>query len=405
VTSRIVTVGLLSSYFRDLVESDEFLQDIWIEGEVSAWSVPGSGHAYFSIKDESSTVDCVMWRPIVARQSFSPVRGDKIVVHGSATVYEKTSRFQIKADVVYPAGAGILQLQLEQLRQRLEMEGLFDPSRKRPLPTFPRRIGVVTSPTGAVWHDIQRVIQRRYPLVELVLAPAVVQGDRAPESVVQALRQLQAESLDLVILARGGGSVEDLWAFNDERIVRAIFASTVPVVSAIGHETDISLADYVADLRAPTPSVAAELVVPDILGISDAIAELRNRAEQAALATITRHQQTLRHLQHRLTTTSPMAQVEVMHRSLASVQERLWHAARHAIERKRYDVECHRAVLAALDPTAVIGRGFAFMTHGATGATVRKASALASDEPLVATFADGTAHATVTEIRSSPHQG
>lgn len=168
MSSQILQVGLLASYLRELLETNAFLQDLWVEGELSGYTVPGSGHAYFTIKDEFAAVDCVMWKPMRLRQSFKPRVGDKVVVHGAATVYERNSRFQIKADVIYPAGVGILQLQLEQLKQRLDTEGLFDPTRKRPLPAFPRRIGVVTSVTGAVWHDIQHVLRRRYPLVELV---------------------------------------------------------------------------------------------------------------------------------------------------------------------------------------------------------------------------------------------
>lgn len=265
MSSRILGISLLTSYLREVIETDELLQDVWLEGEVSNFTVAASGHAYFTLKDSQAVIDGVMWKATRARQAYAPKVGDQIVAHGSVTIYDRTSKYQLKADVVQPAGVGILQLQLEQLRQRLEAEGLFDPSRKRALPLFPRRIGVVTSATGAVWHDIQHVIARRYPLAELILSPAAVQGAAAAASMIEALAAINdSGNVDLIILARGGGSIEDLWSFNDEQLIRAIFSSRSPVVSAVGHETDITLADYVADLRAPTPSAAAEMVVPDI---------------------------------------------------------------------------------------------------------------------------------------------
>jgi len=404
VSSRIIQVGLLASYLRELVETDELLQDVWIEGEVSSFSVPASGHAYFAIKDESAAVDCVMWKQTRLRQSFQPRVGDKIVVHGGATVYERNTRFQVKADVMYPAGAGILQLQLEQLKQRLEAEGLFDPSRKRPLPLFPDRIGVVTSATGAVWHDIQRVLARRYPLAELVLSPAAVQGDRAPDSVVAALHRLYPEAVDVIIVARGGGSAEDLWAFNDERIARAIFGSPVPVISAIGHETDTSLADLVADVRAATPSVAAEMAGPDIAGLALLVEDLRSQAAAAAIDTARAFQREVGHLQHRLALASPAATLALMRATLDSERQRLLAAAGHAIERRSQSVTAMAAVLHALDPGLLLQRGYAFITSTATGSPVRSAGMLATGDSFRAAFADGTVEATVRERTTSANQ-
>jgi exodeoxyribonuclease VII large subunit len=397
VSSRIIQVGLLASYLRELVETDDLLQDVWVEGEVSSFSVPASGHAYFAIKDETAAVDCVMWKQTRLRQSFQPRVGDKIVVHGGATVYERNTRFQVKADVLYPAGAGILQLQLEQLKQRLDAEGLFDPSRKRPLPLFPTRIGVVTSSTGAVWQDIQRVLARRYPLAELVLSPAVVQGDRAPGSVVSALQRLFSESVGVIIVARGGGSAEDLWAFNDERIARAIFGSPVPVISAIGHETDTSLADMVADVRAATPSVAAEMAGPDIAGLAALVEELKARSAEAAIDTADAHRRELAQLQHRLALASPAATLALMRSSLETERLRLRLAARHALERRAQAVDGMSAVLRALDPALILQRGYAFITDAATGSTVRSAGILAAGDVIRAAFADGSVDATVRD--------
>lgn len=402
MSSRIIKVGLLAAYLRELVETDEVMQDVWVEGEVSSFTVAGSGHAYFAIKDESATVDCVMWKQTRMRQSFQPKVGELVVAHGGATIYEKNTRFQIRTDVIYPAGAGILQLQLEQLTQKLEAEGLFDPSRKRPLPLFPTRIGVVTSETGAVWHDIQQVLQRRYPLVELVLAPAVMQGDRTPESVVSAIQLLQGANVDVIVVARGGGSAEDLWAFNDERIARAIFASGIVVVSAIGHETDTSLADLVADVRAPTPSAAAEMIAPDIATLSITVDDLRARALGAAIATVDDRGRDLARLQHRLALLSPRAQLNAMRVSLDAERHRLGAAARHQLERRGIELELAGSLLHAFDPHSFLMRGYARVSLESTGETVRTAAMLKPGDGISATFADGVAEASVNAVRIEP---
>ena len=402
--SSIIQVSQVSAYLRELVETDEYMQDLWIEGEVGSWTLHRSGHAYFSIKDTDSTVDCVMWRTMLARQSHLPRVGDQLIVHGSGAIYEKTSRFQVKADVLAPAGAGLLQLQLERLRQRLEAEGLFDESRKRELPWMPTRIGVVSSPTGAVWHDIQRVIARRFPHVELVLAPAAVQGVEAAPSVVRAISQLNDFGVDVVIVARGGGSAEDLWVFNDERIVRAIFASRVPVISAIGHETDTTLADYVADLRAPTPSAAAEIVVPDMIAIAQALAQRQVDAIAAMNRILQKHQHDLLTLQHRLTVASPLAHVQSMKTSLDALRTSLVSASRHSLARHHAQLDRYHAVLGALDPIAVLQRGFAHVSFESSGHAIHHGRDLSIDDNLVTTFADAVVQSRVTGVANRSHR-
>ncbi|CAN5786457.1 exodeoxyribonuclease VII large subunit [soil metagenome] len=402
MSSRIIQVGLLATYLRELVESNTFLQDVWVEGEVSSYTVPGSGHAYFAIKDEAAAVDCVMWKQTRLRQSFQPRVGDKIVVHGGATVYEKNSRFQIKADVVLPAGAGILQLQLEQLKQRLDTEGLFDPSRKRTLPPFPNRIGVVTSSTGAVWHDIVQVVERRFPLVELVLAPATVQGEQAPDSVVAAIQRLQHEDVELILVARGGGSAEDLWAFNDERIARAVFASRVAVISAIGHETDTTVIDLVADVRAPTPSAAAEMMVPDISALQAFARDLERRCFQLTHFAIDRRRRETADLHHRLTLMSPATQLAAMRALLTAERFRMRTSSIRAVERYAHTVERGVASLVALDPAALLQRGYAHVTMQPSGEPVRQAGMLNTGDHLRATFADGSIRVTVDDIDATP---
>lgn len=387
----IVPVSSLATYLKDLVESDEVLADMWIEGEVSSFSVPASGHGYFTIKDDRSSIDCVIWKQQRVRQSFQPRVGDKIVVHGGTTVYERTSRLQIRADVLYPAGAGIQQLQLEQLRQRLEAEGIFDIDRKRPLPLFPERIGVVTSSTGSVWHDILRVLERRYPLAEVVLSPASVQGETAPESVVEALARLLVHGVDVIIMARGGGSAEDLWAFNDERIVRAIFASPVPVISAIGHETDTTLSDYVADMRAPTPSVAAEIVSPDLGTIDLALTDIRGQLQTTAVRSLQRRREALAVLQFKLATLSPANQLVTMASALERERERLDRATVRALDKRKQMIERQSLVLQALDPAALLRRGYAWVSEFASDQPVRSVGVLTGGDTLRLTFGDGTA--------------
>jgi exodeoxyribonuclease VII large subunit len=295
-----------------------------------------------------------------------------------------------------------LQLQLEQLRQRLEAEGLFDPARKRPLPLFPRRIGVVTSATGAVWHDIQRVLARRYPMAELILAASVVQGESAPVSVVAALAQIQEADVDVIVLARGGGSAEDLWAFNDERIARAVFASHVPVVSAIGHETDTTIADMVADVRASTPSVAAEIVAPDIADLALVVDDFLSRSRVAALAGIDRHARDLRNLQYRLGLTSPSSQLVAMQASVSAGRTRLQSAVALAIERKAHGVDRIEGMLGAFDPVALTRRGYALLSHAGTSQPIRGASGLQPGTRFVASFADGRIEATIDDVTTAP---
>ncbi|MEA2007509.1 MAG: exodeoxyribonuclease VII large subunit, partial [Chloroflexota bacterium] len=258
------TVSEVNSYVRDLLESDYNLQDLWVQGEISNLSRPRSGHVYFTLKDSKSSIKCVMWKNIAARQE-TPIReGDAVEAHGNLSVYERSGQYQLYVDFLRPRGAGKLYREFLRLKALLEEEGLFAPEMKQAIPIWPARIGIVTSPTGAALQDMLNTIQRRYPLVEVILAPASVQGTAAPPQIVDGIQHLNRKAnVDVIIVGRGGGSMEDLWAFNDERVARAIFASRIPIISGVGHETDFTIADFVADLRAPTPTAAAELAVPD----------------------------------------------------------------------------------------------------------------------------------------------
>ena len=261
----ILTVSQVTTYIKELLEADFLLRDLWIQGEVSNFSRSTAGHIYFTLKDAEASIKCVLWRSLAEEQTHLPADGQAVILHGRVSVYEVQGAYQFYVDLVQPAGVGTLYLRFLALKERLAEEGLFSPERKRPLPPFPRSLGVVTSPKAAAWRDILHVLERRYPLVEVILAPAAVQGPEAPLQIAEAIRTLNEETgVDLIIVARGGGSLEELWAFNEEAVARAIYSSGVPVISGVGHEVDFTIADFVADLRAPTPTAAAAAAVPDM---------------------------------------------------------------------------------------------------------------------------------------------
>ena len=274
----------ITRYLKDLLESDHNLADIWVQGEISNFSRPRSGHLYFTIKDSSAALKVVMWRSAAARLINMPRDGDAVEVHGKISIYETGGQYQLYADRIRPLGEGALYQEFLRLKDKLEAEGLFDEERKRPIPYRPGVIGIVTSPTGAALRDMLNTLHRRYPLVEVVLAPTPVQGEAAPPGIVESIQALNRfVNPDVILLARGGGSIEDLWAFNDERVARAIASSITPVISGVGHQTDFTISDFVADLRAATPTAAAEMAVPDKADLHVAIEELRQRLAGAVL--------------------------------------------------------------------------------------------------------------------------
>lgn len=397
---RIVSINQLTSLLKVVVEDDEDLQDLWVDGEVSNLTIARSGHAYFSLKDETSQLSAVMWRTALSRQQILPREGDRVIAHGSMTFYEPRGTLQLQVDLLQPQGTGLLQLRLEELRQKLETEGLFEPSRKRPLPIFPKKIGVVTSATGAVWHDVQQVISRRFPLAELILSPATVQGELAPDSLVKALAYLQdTADPDVIIIGRGGGSLEDLWAFNDERVVRAIFASRVPIVSAVGHETDTTLADYAADLRASTPSAAAELAVPDLNAIDDALKDIRQRIHSEVQERLEELLQLLDDMQARLARVSPTAAVSLLLKEIAPLEDRLHRAMRQRLRLAQRDTNAYGHILEALNPHALMCRGFSFVCDAATGGPIGEVSQISPGTSIRAILTDGEVIADVTDVR------
>ena len=392
----ILSITELSSYIRDLVDSDAVLADVWVQGEVSNWNRAASGHCYWTLKEGDCQLRAVCFRQQAQRQPELPSNGHAILAHGRVAFWEGSGQIQFYVDLIRPAGLGLLHAQIEALKQRLEQEGLFDEARKRPLPDVPRRIGLVTSPTGAAFRDILSVLARRWPLCEVILSPSLVQGDEAPASLVEALFNLYDLDLDLIIVARGGGSIEDLWAFNDESVARAIFAAPVPVVTGVGHETDTTVVDYVADLRAPTPSAAAELATPDIAALQESLHVLREQLEEAMHTRIEQAQTELGAQEARLKRLSPRAQLADGQLRTDQLAARLQRAMRHRLELERRDLQGLRARLAALSPRATLARGYAIVRRP-DGSVVLRAADVDPGDPLFLEVRDGVIEAQVQE--------
>ncbi len=405
MTARLLPVGAFVCLFREALESDPLYADLWLEGEVSDLSRSSAGHVYFNLRDDDGCLKCVLFRGQALRQHHPLKFGDQVVVHGGLSIYPRSGAMQLVADLVQPAGLGAASLELEYLRQRLEAEGLFDPLRKRPLPTSPGTIGVVTSLHGAAWHDIVNVVSRRYPLADLVLSPAQVQGDGAAESIVRALQTLQDEAdVDVVILARGGGASDDLSAFNDERVVRAVFALRVPVVAGVGHATDRTLVEDVADVFAPTPSAAAELCVPSIADLSERLLSLESRLLWSLAARRVNDETALLAASRRLLAACPAPRVRERRIDIETAAIRMRRAATDRILRGRQSVAVSSEVLAALDPTAVLQRGYAALQRTDDGLPIFSVSQAEPGTSIVALLADGSLTSSVEAVLPrSPH--
>jgi exodeoxyribonuclease VII large subunit len=383
----VYSVSQVTSYLKDSLESDALLQDLWVRGEVSNLSHSAAGHFYFTLKDATSQIRCVMFRPAHGGENLDD--GGAVAAHGRVSLYEVRGDLQLYVDLVQPEGVGERHLELERLKVKLEAEGLFQVSRKRPLPTFPRRIGVATSPFGSVWHDIQNIIQRRFPLVELALAPTPVQGDGAAAGIVEAFEAMnREEDVDVVILARGGGSLEELWPFNEEAVARAIYSSRAPVVSAVGHETDFTIADMVADCRAPTPSAAAELVVPDREELEERVLFHRRSLFQQVSSDLAARSQDLDQTVWRIQRHTP---------DVSSWRQRVDDLA-HAYERaldsylalKAERIKALEFRLASLSPGGVLARGYAVVQRQDNSTLVTSVSQVGPGDDLQISVKDGT---------------
>lgn len=385
-----MTVAEVTRYLRELLESDHTLQDLWVQGEISNFSRPSSGHLYFTLKDSSASLRCVMWRNAAMRQAHLPAEGEAVEVHGYVSIYEAGGQYQLYADVIRPVGEGLLYQEFLRLKARLEAEGLFDPERKRPLPRWPERIGIVTSPTGAAIRDILNTLGRRFPLAEVILAPTPVQGAEAPQGIISALQELnRLISPDVILVARGGGSLEDLWAFNDEGVVRAIAASQSPVITGIGHETDFTLSDFVADLRAPTPTAAAELATPNLEDLRIDLTEQIQVLARAASSVLDDQRWELNDLKNRLSLTSPQSRLRSDRQRLDEFIHRIETAQVHRMEIERTRLNSLHQYLESLSPAAVLQRGFAIVSHQ-DGLWVHSTSQVKPGNQLTIRVSDGT---------------
>ncbi len=404
--AELLSVTELNEYLRCLMEGDALLSDILVRGEVSNFKNHyATGHLYFSLKDETGAVRAVMFRSYASRLRFQPENGMKVIVHGRVSVFPRSGDYQIYVNEMQPDGAGALAVAFEQLRRKLEAEGLFDEARKRPLPPYPTRVGLITSPTGAAVRDMLQVLGRRYPLSDVVLFPALVQGPGAPESLVKGLRCFAGEvPVDLIIIGRGGGSMEDLWCFNHENVVRAVAASPVPVISAVGHETDFTLCDFAADLRAPTPSAAAELAVPDKTELAARITALAGRAEAAERQVLVSLREKLRRLAGSAALSSPRYVLGRERMTLDLLAQKLIHEGQGLVPPRRAALAALCGKLSALNPAGVLARGFGIV-FDETGHTVSTVEALSEDETIRVKLADGDVTATVHTVRKGAANG
>ena len=394
--TKIFPVSHLTSYIRDLLEKDSNLVDIWVTGEVSNLARPGSGHSYFSLREGDSTLRCAMFK-YAGMGAELLNEGDSIIVHGKVSIYPQRGDLQLVVDLVQPEGTGELKLKFEQLRAKLEQEGLFDPSRKRELPKFPNKVAVVTSVSGAVWHDIVDVFQRRYPLAELVLFPTSVQGDVALTEIVGSFNNLNLhKDIDVVILARGGGSKEDLSVFNEEDLARAIFSSNYPVISAIGHETDTTIVDLVADVRAPTPSAAAEIAAPNLVEILESI-DINLQRLNIEIERTTKSAKELVSIQgSRIIDLLP---------DFVSLRMRIddWlRVSANEIDslRKNIDINVEGLVkrLSSLSPAGTMQRGYAVVQNHETNELITDSSVLSIDDKTRINLAQGAFIASVNSV-------
>lgn len=389
IESSVWTVGEITGYIREMFEIDFRLQDIEISGEISNFTRARSGHLYFTLKDESAQIKCVMWRSSADRLRFQPQDGDAVLARGRISVYEAGGVYQLYAERLQPAGRGDLALAFERLKEQLAAEGLFDPAHKLPLPTFPRKIGVVTSADAAALRDILNVLRRRCPLVAVLITPTLVQGDQAPPQIARALQWLDGRNdIDTIIIARGGGSMEDLWAFNDERVARAIFAAQHPIISGVGHETDFTIADFVADVRAPTPSAAAELAVPDLAELRPALQAARRRLGALMLGVIEQKRWQLREQQQAMQLYSPRLMLDNNRQRLDGLTNRLDRKMAHRLALAESRLAVLGAELRAVSPLATLARGYAIV-RGPNGRIVRSVQDVHAGDSLSVRVSDG----------------
>ena len=399
----VYTVKQVNSYIKNMFTQDFMLNRIYVKGEVSNCKYHTSGHIYFSLKDESGTIACVMFAGQRGGLSFHMREGQQIIVLGSVNVYERTGSYQLYAQEIRLDGEGTLYEKYQMLKQELEEMGMFAPEYKKAIPRYAKRIGVVTAPTGAAVRDIMNISARRNPYVQLLLYPAQVQGEGAKESIVRGIRMLETKNVDVIIVGRGGGSIEDLWAFNDECVARAIFDCQVPVISAVGHETDVTIADYVADLRAPTPSAAAELAVWDYRQLLGYLDECRLRMNRSMTGTIRINRLRLKELDVRLSYLHPRHKLQDQQQRLIELEEELRTLMRDRVKEARHRLAIQIEKLNGLSPVRKLNQGFAYVEE-ADGGVVKSIRQVEKGDELTVYVTDGLIRTSVKAVQKKTYK-
>ena len=399
----VYTVKQVNSYIKNMFTQDFMLNRIYVKGEVSNCKYHTSGHIYFSLKDESGTIACVMFAGQRGGLSFHMREGQQIIVLGSVNVYERTGSYQLYAQEIRLDGEGTLYEKYQMLKQELEEMGMFAPEYKKAIPRYAKRIGVVTAPTGAAVRDIMNISARRNPYVQLLLYPAQVQGEGAKESIVRGIRILETKNVDVIIVGRGGGSIEDLWAFNDECVARAIFDCQVPVISAVGHETDVTIADYVADLRAPTPSAAAELAVWDYRQLQGYLDECRLRMNRSMTGTIRINRLRLKELDVRLSYLHPRHKLQDQQQRLIELEEELRTLMRDRVKEARHRLAIQIEKLNGLSPVRKLNQGFAYVEE-ADGGVVKSIRQVEKGDELTVYVTDGLIRTSVKAVQKKTYK-
>lgn len=399
----VYSVGQVNRYVKNMFTQDFFLQKVYVKGEVSNCKYHTSGHIYFSLKDETGTISCVMFAGQRRGLGFSMKDGDKVVAGGTVDVYERDGRYQLYAKEITLEGAGDLYERFLALKQELEEMGMFAQEYKQPIPPFVRKLGVVTAPTGAAVQDIRNVSLRRNPYLQIILYPALVQGEGAAESVAKGIRMLDEAGVDVIIAGRGGGSIEDLWAFNEEIVARAIFECRTPVISAVGHETDFTIADFVADLRAPTPSAAAELAVYDYRSVLEAAGSLRERLHRAMWGKTELFRERLLGYQTKLSYVSPQNRLREDRQRMISLEEALETAMDLKIKEERQRLSVYLERFSGLSPLKKLNQGYSYVANE-KGKTVTSVDGIKEKDRLFISVTDGTIETEVSSIRKETEQ-
>lgn len=395
---QVFTVTALNEYIKMKLETDEALMRVFIRGEISNFTNHKSGHFYFTVKDETSRIAAVMFRSSASKLAFIPENGMKVIVGGRVSAYIRDGQYQIYVDTLEPDGVGALYIAYEQLKAKLGAEGLFDEAKKKPLPRYPMRIGVITSPTGAAIRDIINILGRRFPIAEVVLYPSLVQGESAAPQLIEGLRYFnERKNVNVIIIGRGGGSLEDLWAFNSEALVREVAASELPVISAVGHEIDFTLCDFAADRRAPTPSAAAELAVPERYELKRKLGNVTARLELLEGKKLELLRSTLERMKKSRALTDPRNFIDDKRMALGIAEDKLYNRITFLLERKKSALAGKTAKLDAMNPLSVLSRGYG-AAFASDGTVIRSAAQVEKGSDISLMLSDGTVRATVCDI-------